>query len=282
MERIGVRNAQIRTGTSMAIWLPWAKIVVCILEKLNEVVVIKNLLVAAGMIATLGISEVSSAKNWNTKSDRTRYDNCKQRNFDGPGPGQTAGFLIDYKTCYVGSDVYTNEGVTKAECEHGIDIGNELFLDVIAAAPGKIIELIRDDDSEESIKRGALVYIKHGKFASGYHHLENIPKNLQEGDVVARGQKIGEVGLSGNTRRPHLHFTTHKLGFNNSIGKFEFTHKHWAVSAEDVKSKRITVPFFQKSKTYPDDKLTFPMSLEDCSDQTWDLTQHPTKPWRGR
>lgn len=241
----------------------------------------KTVLVA-GIALGLGISEFSIAKNWNTSSDRTRYDNCKQRDFDGPGSGQTAGYLINYKTCYIGSDVYTNEGVTSSICEHGIDIGNELFLDVIAAAPGEIIELVRDDDSEESINRGALVYLAHNGFASGYHHLENIPRGLQEGDFVNRGQKIGEVGLTGATRRPHLHFTTNKLRLNNTKGKFLFTHKLWAVSDEAIQSKRVEVPFFDESKSYPDDRITFPMSLEDCSDQTWDLTEHPTKPWRGR
>jgi len=33
MVRVGVRNAQIRTGTSTAMWLPWAKSVVCILTE---------------------------------------------------------------------------------------------------------------------------------------------------------------------------------------------------------------------------------------------------------
>ena len=215
----------------------------------------------------------------------TRFVNCKQQDFDGPGPGVTGGYKIDYQGCYIGSDVYDNESVTGLACENGIDIGNELFLDVIAAAPGTVVDIIRDDDSKAAIKHGAWVYVRHTYFSTGYHHLENIPVDLQVGDTVERGEKIGEVGLSGNTRRPHLHFDTHKYdprGYRGHKGRFIFTHHLWAVDEAQMDSKIIKVPFAEDGGSYPDDKLTFPMPKGDCRDHEWNLIDHPTKPWRGR
>jgi len=57
---------------------------------------------------------------------------------------------------------------------------------------------------------GNMVIIKHsnpeGIFITEYGHLKNGSINVKPGDYIKRGQKIGEVGSSGRSTNPHLHF----------------------------------------------------------------------------
>lgn len=57
------------------------------------------------------------------------------------------------------------------------------------------------------------VVIDHGDgWQTQYCHLRRGSTRLHEGDRVARGQVIGEVGQSGNAEFPHLHFSLRKDG----------------------------------------------------------------------
>ena len=50
-----------------------------------------------------------------------------------------------------------------------------------------------------------MVQIKHGEeLTTLYAHLSEI--NVQEGDTVVRGQRIGRIGDTGNATGAHLHF----------------------------------------------------------------------------
>ena len=52
---------------------------------------------------------------------------------------------------------------------------------------------------------GNWIVINHGDgFVTKYMHLSSI--NVNEGDEVRKGQKIGGVGSTGNSTGPHLHF----------------------------------------------------------------------------
>ena len=55
-----------------------------------------------------------------------------------------------------------------------------------------------------------MVYLNHGNIVTGYHHLEQIPKDLKEGEKVARGQVLGLNGCTGLTRYPHVHWATYE------------------------------------------------------------------------
>jgi murein DD-endopeptidase MepM/ murein hydrolase activator NlpD len=53
---------------------------------------------------------------------------------------------------------------------------------------------------------GNVVYIDHGGgLVTGYFHLSRTV--VAEGDTVARGDKIGEVGATGRVTGPHLHWS---------------------------------------------------------------------------
>ncbi len=64
---------------------------------------------------------------------------------------------------------------------------------------------------------GNVVVIRHtdveGVFASRYDHLKTNSITVTAGEIVKKGQKIAEVGSSGHSTGPHLHFETWGTGF---------------------------------------------------------------------
>jgi len=94
---------------------------------------------------------------------------------------------------------------------------------VLAAAGGTVLRL-RDNVADQAVSDNNLTAVR-GKecgngiilehtadFTTGYCHMKNASLTVKVGDTVVAGQKIGEVGLSGNTEYPHLHFNVMKKG----------------------------------------------------------------------
>lgn len=68
---------------------------------------------------------------------------------------------------------------------------------------------------------GNTVMIDHGEgLYSLYHHMLNL--SVKTGDIVERGQKIGEVGTTGFSTGPHLHFMISYFQTNLEPGYFLF------------------------------------------------------------
>lgn len=89
----------------------------------------------------------------------------------------------------------------KAEVYHsGQDFIVERGVPVYAAADGVI------GDGTGTFKNlGNLVEIRHeGGYVTRYAHLDNV--YVLRGERVRRGQKIGTVGMTGESYAPHLHF----------------------------------------------------------------------------
>ncbi|WP_262029604.1 M23 family metallopeptidase [Microvirga sp. Mcv34] len=96
-------------------------------------------------------------------------------------------------------------------------------VDVVAAADGTVLR-IRDGMEDVSISgkgresvintecgNGALV--DHGNgWQTQYCHMAKGSLRVKAGDMLKAGDKIGQVGLSGATEFPHLHFTVRKNG----------------------------------------------------------------------
>ena len=81
----------------------------------------------------------------------------------------------------------------------GIDIAAPRGTEIIAAEAGKVIFVGRLGDY------GKMVVIKHaGDYRSVYAHVRTF--HVRKGSFVERGQRIAEVGTSGNASGPHLHF----------------------------------------------------------------------------
>ncbi len=82
----------------------------------------------------------------------------------------------------------------------GIDFRAPLRSDVVAMDNGVVTEIV-----DSTVGYGRHVYIQHEDNRVGlYAHLGLIMVNI--GDEVRAGDKIGEIGMTGWTTGPHLHF----------------------------------------------------------------------------
>ena len=87
----------------------------------------------------------------------------------------------------------------KKAFHEGVDFAAEIGTPIKAAAGGVVIY------SERHPEYGNMVEIDHGgDLVSRYAHASKILVNL--GDVVLQGQRIAEVGNTGRSSGPHLHF----------------------------------------------------------------------------
>jgi murein DD-endopeptidase MepM/ murein hydrolase activator NlpD len=99
-----------------------------------------------------------------------------------------------------------NDPFTGALAMHeGIDFSAELGTAVLAAAPGKVVR------SEWDSTFGNVIEIKHAEnFLTRYAHLSQ--RNVAVNAQVQAGTGIGEVGNSGRSTGPHLHYEIFQNG----------------------------------------------------------------------
>jgi murein DD-endopeptidase MepM/ murein hydrolase activator NlpD len=86
-----------------------------------------------------------------------------------------------------------------SERHAGIDIANRTGTAVLASADGIVVYSSRNGSLGKTIK------VKHGYgLKTNYGHLSKIL--VKKGERVKRGQKIGEMGSTGRSTGPHLHY----------------------------------------------------------------------------
>ncbi|PKO24298.1 MAG: peptidase M23, partial [Betaproteobacteria bacterium HGW-Betaproteobacteria-8] len=96
-------------------------------------------------------------------------------------------------------------GFNEGGSAKGIDIGGSTGQPILASAPGKVIY-----SGSDLRGYGRLVIIKHNdEFLSVYAHNSKIL--VKEGQAVARGQKIAEMGNT-DADRVKLHFEIRRQG----------------------------------------------------------------------
>ena len=90
-------------------------------------------------------------------------------------------------------------GIRHGRQHDGIDITNKIGAPIYAAADGVVIY------SDRLGGYGLIIIVKHeGELKTIYaHNRENL---VRKGETVQQGQKIAELGNSGNATGPHLHF----------------------------------------------------------------------------
>ena len=92
-----------------------------------------------------------------------------------------------------------------SENHAGVDIGADIGTEIIASMEGDV-ELASSEGDY-----GSHLLIVNGEISTLYAHCSKLLVN--QGDHVTQGQKIAEVGLTGKTTGPHLHFEIRR---NNS------------------------------------------------------------------
>jgi len=85
------------------------------------------------------------------------------------------------------------------QMHEGLDISNRVGTLVIAPADGIV------SDTGKDYGQGNVVVISHGfGMTTRYNHLNKI--FVKAGQKVKRGDKIAEIGMTGKTTGPHLHY----------------------------------------------------------------------------
>lgn len=88
----------------------------------------------------------------------------------------------------------------------GYDITGALGEDVLAFTSGRVHQL-----ESGPFGLGKYIVLDHGHgLMSVYGHLANF--DVRIGDHVETGEKIGEIGMTGFTTGPHVHFEIHDNG----------------------------------------------------------------------
>jgi murein DD-endopeptidase MepM/ murein hydrolase activator NlpD len=106
------------------------------------------------------------------------------------------------------------DAFTGANAFHeGVDFVAEPGTPILAAAGGVVVT------SEEHPQYGNMVEIDHGNgLITRYGHASR--RSVKVGDVVLRGAKIGEVGSTGRSTGPHLHFEVRINGAAQNPARF--------------------------------------------------------------
>ena len=95
----------------------------------------------------------------------------------------------------------------------GIDFHGDKGTSVLAAASGKVVA------AEWHSQYGKMIEIDHGNgLTSRYAHASRL--DVKEGDLVVRGQKIAEIGSTGRSTGPHLHFEVRLNGVPQNPARF--------------------------------------------------------------
>lgn len=97
----------------------------------------------------------------------------------------------------------------------GMDFSAEKGTEVFATGNGKVVQAGYDTGY------GLCIVIDHGYgFTTRYAHLSK--KIVNVGNLVKRGDKIGEVGSTGKSTGPHLHYEVHLRGVVQNPANYYF------------------------------------------------------------
>jgi murein DD-endopeptidase MepM/ murein hydrolase activator NlpD len=95
----------------------------------------------------------------------------------------------------------------------GLDFPADVGTPILAAAGGVVVV------QEYHAAYGNMVEIDHGnELITRYAHAHRV--HVKQGDIVKRGQKIAEVGSTGRSTGPHLHFEVWVSGVPQDPQKF--------------------------------------------------------------
>ena len=120
---------------------------------------------------------------------------------DAAAPGFQLPFPCDQK--WVGSTYTDHNPQNSVDFNRADDMGDP----VVAAAAGEVSRV----DNEGDTSYGRWIEIDHGNgWTTRYAHLSK--QSVSQGAQVKKGQPIGDLGNSGGSTGPHLHFEERQNG----------------------------------------------------------------------
>ena len=131
---------------------------------------------------------------------------------------------------------YRNHPITgKRHLHGGLDYRGQTGDDVVATADG----VVQFSSYNEDSGFGNLVTILHSNgFKSRYGHLSQ--RSVKVGEFVHQGQKIGEIGSTGRSSGPHLHYEVWFLHHRLNPQPFD----EWTIEKyDDIFTKVKGVPW---------------------------------------
>jgi murein DD-endopeptidase MepM/ murein hydrolase activator NlpD len=100
---------------------------------------------------------------------------------------------------------HTNLSQGYTSVHRAIDIPAPTGSAVVAAYGGTVIFAGWKYAGSEGYGGGLVIWLSHGgKLWTTYNHLS--AEFVHVGQVVSAGQRIGNIGMTGNATGPHLHF----------------------------------------------------------------------------
>ena len=107
----------------------------------------------------------------------------------------------------------TNPFTGLTQMHEGLDISNRVGTPVIATADGIVSDIGNDT------AHGRVLLIFHGfGMTSRYSHLNKV--FVKTGQRVKRGDKIAEIGMTGKTTGPHLHYEVKLNGISVNPARY--------------------------------------------------------------
>lgn len=168
-------------------------------EKVNQINEITN------VIKNEETGGIGGAKN-NEMVETVSESNTKktQMEIDAEEIKETYSFIVPVKGTVTSRYGKREETEIVSGNHQGIDIGANIGTPIYAAMEGTVTLVSSEGDY------GKHVEITNGDVMTRYAHCSKI--TVKEGTKIKQGQKIAEVGDTGKTTGPHLHFEIRKSG----------------------------------------------------------------------
>jgi len=151
--------------------------------------------------------QTSQGSDWLTAVESRLFDQRVQRNLmptAKPVLGVEVGSRFGYRI----------DPITGRSALHtGLDFPADVGTPILAAAGGVVIV------QEYHHAYGNMVEIDHGNdLITRYAHASKV--HVKQGDIVKRGQRIADIGSTGRSTGPHLHFEVWVAGVPQDPQKF--------------------------------------------------------------
>lgn len=123
---------------------------------------------------------------------------------------------------YTLTSLYGWRNYNTSRMHHGVDLGGSVGTPIVAVHEGEVIQTLTGQPNCDSCGYGNYVTVKHSDNSyTRYAHLSTVA--VSRGDKVTKGQKIGEMGNTGSSSGPHLHFEIRTgLGYTDTVSPNAF------------------------------------------------------------